>query len=62
MTEKRRSKNRHNRFSCCACVEPKAWSTVLNVFSDMDGFIAISFYLIAVLGTVIAIKALKEDK
>lgn len=47
---------------CCACVEPSAWSTVLNLFSGMDGFIAIAFYLIAVLGTAIAIKALKEDK
>ena len=47
---------------CCACVEPGAWSTVLNIFSGMDGFIAIVFYLIAVLGTAVAIKALKECK
>ena len=47
---------------CCACVEPSAWSTVLNVFSGMDGFIAIAFYLNAVLGAVVAIKSLKEDK
>ena len=47
---------------CCACVEPGAWSTVLNMFPGRDGFIAIVFYLIAVIGTAIAIKALREDK
>ena len=47
---------------CCACVEPSAWSTVMNVFSDKDGCVALAFYLIAIIGTVIAIKDLKSNK
>lgn len=47
---------------CCACVEPSAWSTVMNIFSDKDGFVALAFYLIAIIGTVIAIKDLKSNK
>lgn len=47
---------------CCACVTPGAWSTVLNIFPSVDGFIAAVFYLIAVLGIVISVKSLKDDK
>ena len=47
---------------CCACVEPSAWSTVMNIFSDKDGVVALAFYLIAIIGTVIAIKDLKSNK
>ncbi len=47
---------------CCACVEPGAWSTVLNLFPSKDGCIAIVFYFIAALGAVMAIKNLKEEK
>lgn len=46
-------------------VEPGAWSTILNMFPIIgfgrpDGYIVILFYVIAIVGTVIAIKALKE--
>ena len=47
---------------CCACVESGAWSTVRNIFSRMDGWIVILFYVIAVIGAVISLKALKENK
>lgn len=47
---------------CSACVEPSAWSTILNMFPSIDGCITIAFYIIAVIGTVIAIKAIKEEK
>ena len=45
-------------------VQGGAWSTVLNVFEfrDIEPYIIILFYAIAVVGTVVAIKALKEDK
>lgn len=46
---------------CCACVEPSAWSTVMNVFSNTDGIVSLAFYLIAIIGTVIAIKELKSN-
>lgn len=48
---------------CCACVEPSAWSTVLNIFGfgRTDGYIVILFYILAIVGAVITIKALKED-
>lgn len=47
-------------------VEPGAWSTMLNMFPIVgfgrpDGYIVILFYLIAVIGAVIAAKALKEE-
>ncbi len=46
-------------------VVPGAWSTILNVFPSggsgcLDGYIIILFYIIAIVGTVIAIKAVKE--
>lgn len=45
-------------------VQGGAWSTVLNVFDfgDVEAFIILLFYALAVVGTVVAIKALKEDK
>ena len=48
-------------------VEPAAWSTLLNVFPIVgfgraDGYIVLLFFAIAVLGAVLAIQALKEDK
>ncbi len=48
-------------------IEPGAWSTMLNMFpiigfGRIDGYIVILFYFIAVVGAVIAIKSLKEDK
>lgn len=48
-------------------IEPGAWSTMLNMFPGIgfgrpDGYVVLLFYAIAVVGTVIAIKALKEDK
>lgn len=48
-------------------VEPGAWSTMLNLFPIVgfgrtDGYIVFLFYAIAIVGTVIAVKALKETK
>lgn len=45
-------------------VQGGAWSTVLNVFdlSGIECYIILLFYAFAVIGTVIAAKALKEDK
>lgn len=48
-------------------IESGAWSTMLNMFpivgfGRLDGYIVILFYIIAVVGTVIAIKALNDDK
>ena len=48
-------------------VEPGAWSTMLNMFPGVglgrpDGYIVILFYGIAIIGAVIAIKSIKEDK
>ena len=44
-------------------VQGGAWSTVLNVFSfgKTEGYIIILFYVLAVVGVVVATKALKED-
>lgn len=48
-------------------VQPGAWSGMLNVFpivgfGRVEGYIIILFYAIAIIGTVIAIKSLIEDK
>lgn len=45
-------------------VQGGAWSTVLNVFDfgDIEGYIILLFYAIAVVGTIVATKALREDK
>lgn len=48
-------------------VQRGAWSSLLNVFpivgfGRIDGYIIILFYAIAIFGTIIAIKSLKEDK
>ena len=45
-------------------VQSGAWSTVLNVFDlgRPECYVIILFYALAVVGTVVAIKALKEDK
>lgn len=43
-------------------VQSGAWSTILNVFnfSDIEGYIILLFYALAVYGSIVAIKALKE--
>lgn len=48
-------------------VEPGAWSSMLNMFPIVgfgrpDGYIVIAFYLIAVIGAVIAIRAFKDKQ
>lgn len=48
-------------------IEPGAWSTMLNMFPIIgfgrpDGYIVIFFYIIAIIGTVIAIKSLKDEE
>ena len=53
--------------SYASLVEAGAWSTMLNMFpivgfGELDGFIVILFYVIAIVGMVISIKALKETK
>lgn len=47
---------------CSACVEPGAWSSMLNIFYNTEGIIPIVFYLLSIFGAVIVIKALKEEK
>lgn len=42
-------------------VEPGAWSSVTNIFGSIDGIVVILFFVIAVLGTIIAIRAMRED-
>lgn len=44
-------------------VQGGAWSTVLNVFDfgSPECYIIILFYALAIVGTVVAIKSLKED-
>lgn len=45
-------------------IQPGAWSSMLNLFNfkSMGSVIIILFYALAVVGGIIAIKALKEDK
>ena len=45
-------------------VQGGAWSTVFNVFnfSNVECYIILLFYALAVVGTIIAIKSLKEGK
>ena len=45
-------------------VQGGAWSTVLNVFDfgEPESYIIVLFYALAVVGTVVAIKALKGNK
>ena len=48
-------------------IEPGAWSTMLNLFPIVgfgrtDGYIVLFFYAIAVVGTVMAIRALKDEE
>lgn len=42
-------------------IQPGAWSSMLNLKST-GSIIIILFYVLAVVGGIIAIKALKEDK
>ena len=44
-------------------VEGGAWSTLLNAFDfgDVECYIILLFYALAIVGTIIAIKATKED-
>lgn len=50
--------------ACTSIVQGGTWSTVLNVFNfgRTECYIIILFYVIAVVGTVVATKTLKEDK
>ena len=43
-------------------VQSGAWSTILNVFNfkDIECYIILLFYALAVYGSIVAIKALKE--
>ncbi len=43
-------------------VQPGAWSSIMNIFGRPDGYIVILFYIMAIVGAITAIKALKEDK
>ncbi len=48
-------------------VQPGAWSSITNMFpiigfGRIDGYIVISFYILAIAGAVIAVKAMREDK
>lgn len=45
-------------------IQPGAWSSMLSLFNfkNMASVIIILFYVLAVAGGIIAIKALKEDK
>ncbi len=43
-------------------VQPGAWSSITNIFGRPDGYIVILFYILAIAGAVIAIKAMREDK
>ena len=45
-------------------VQGGAWSTILNVFDFRYGecYIILLFYALAVLGAIVATKALREDK
>lgn len=45
-------------------VQAGAWSTILNVFyfGKTECYIIILFYALAIVGAVVATKALKEDK
>ncbi len=45
-------------------VQPGAWSTVFGIFhvGDLEGYIVMVFYIIAIVGMVIAIKSMREDK
>ncbi|MCH5314703.1 MAG: hypothetical protein J1E81_02225 [Eubacterium sp.] len=48
-------------------VEPGAWSSMMNMFPIIgfggpDGIIVILFFALAVLGAIIAIRSLKDDK
>lgn len=47
---------------CCACVEPRAWSTVWNVLSGVDGAVILMFYGIAILGMAVAVRDLREQR
>lgn len=41
-------------------VQPGAWSGFLNLFfDDLESFIILAFFAISIVGTVIAVKALK---
>ncbi len=43
-------------------VQPGAWSSIMNIFGRLDGYIVILFYILAIAGAIIAIKAMREDK
>ncbi len=43
-------------------VQPGAWSSVTNIFYDIDGYIVLFFYALAIVGTVIAVTSIKEKK
>jgi len=43
-------------------VQGGAWSTLLNMFNRIDGWIVLAFFAVAVVGAVIALRALKEEE
>lgn len=43
-------------------VQDGAWSSLFNVFSDIEGWIVILFFMAAVIGGIMAARSLKEDK
>ncbi len=48
-------------------VQPGAWSPVTNMFpiigfGGIDGYIVLFFYILAIVGALLAIKSTKEDK
>ncbi len=45
-------------------VQPGAWSGFFNVFSfdEIEAYIILAFFIVSIVGTVIAVQSLKEDK
>lgn len=48
--------------ACICMVQQGAWSSVLNAFNGIEGVVIILFYVIAILGAVLAVKSLKVSK
>ena len=42
-------------------VQSGAWSTMFMILNRPDGYIVLFFYLISIVGTVIVVKALKDE-
>lgn len=50
--------------ACASIVQDGAWSTIINVFDfgKHECYIIIFFYALAVVGTVVGIKGLREEE